>query len=302
MGECFPPGSASNFAASGLIANNAGGAIIDPACVAKRIILVAPTLLFRDGLAEILQRQDRRIIGSCETLIEAISALAEMDPPDLFIVQSEAGQDDSLFAQVQERKADFPNSYWLVLSRQMDSKFLKSAVAVGIDACLSTASSADVLRLQVELVLLGHSFVKTELTQVLVQLDRGGKHTTVTSPIGTCAPPPFVALQTSHMLDADTGPRKEDGQAPVKRPRPHDTMLSVRELEILKQLVEGQPNKTIARNLDIAEATVKVHVKALFRKMHVANRTQAAISATQYLQQPDADAWAISVKHGHALR
>jgi DNA-binding NarL/FixJ family response regulator len=194
----------------------------------------------------------------------------------------------------------------------MDTRFLKSAVEAGIDACLSTASSADVLRLQAELVMLGHSFLKTELTQVLMELDNGGDQTTLTSPMGTnpmgatpsgvCETPLFVALPTSYILDVDAAPRKEDGQAPVKRPRPHDTMLSVRELEILKQLVEGQPNKTIARNLDIAEATVKVHVKALFRKMHVANRTQAAISATQYLQQPDADGWAISVKHGHELR
>ena len=55
--------------------------------------------------------------------------------------------------------------------------------------------------------------------------------------------------------------------------------LSARELLILKSLVKGDSNKHIARQLDIAEATVKVHVKAILRKIRVRNRTQAAIWA-----------------------
>ena len=53
--------------------------------------------------------------------------------------------------------------------------------------------------------------------------------------------------------------------------------LSCREIEILQCLTNGQSNKAIAKNLDIAEATVKVHVKRILRKAHVANRTQAAL-------------------------
>ena len=50
---------------------------------------------------------------------------------------------------------------------------------------------------------------------------------------------------------------------------------------ILKDLVKGLPNKIIARKLDIAEATVKVHMKSVLRKVRVANRTQAAIWALE---------------------
>jgi len=53
--------------------------------------------------------------------------------------------------------------------------------------------------------------------------------------------------------------------------------LSPRELVILRCLIEGNSNKGIARKIDIAEATVKVHVKAILRKIRVQNRTQAAI-------------------------
>ncbi|WP_456802300.1 LuxR C-terminal-related transcriptional regulator [Bradyrhizobium sp. USDA 4474] len=53
--------------------------------------------------------------------------------------------------------------------------------------------------------------------------------------------------------------------------------LSPRERAILSCLIEGDSNKCIARKINIAEATVKVHVKAILRKIRVQNRTQAAI-------------------------
>jgi two-component system, NarL family, nitrate/nitrite response regulator NarL len=55
--------------------------------------------------------------------------------------------------------------------------------------------------------------------------------------------------------------------------------LSHKERLILADLMEGLPNKVIAKHLDIAEATVKVHVKAVLRKIRVQNRTQAAMWA-----------------------
>ncbi|MBT0667230.1 response regulator transcription factor [Novosphingobium profundi] len=56
-------------------------------------------------------------------------------------------------------------------------------------------------------------------------------------------------------------------------------LLSEREIDTLHCLVMGYPNKVIAYRLDISEATVKVHVKAILRKLMVQNRTQAAIWA-----------------------
>lgn len=53
--------------------------------------------------------------------------------------------------------------------------------------------------------------------------------------------------------------------------------LSGRESDILSFLIMGCPNKVISRRLMISEATVKVHVKAILRKLRVHNRTQAAI-------------------------
>ena len=55
--------------------------------------------------------------------------------------------------------------------------------------------------------------------------------------------------------------------------------LSKRGQLILWHLTQGAPNKQIARELAVAEATVKVHVKAILRKIRVTNRTQAAMWA-----------------------
>lgn len=56
-----------------------------------------------------------------------------------------------------------------------------------------------------------------------------------------------------------------------------DAHVSEREIEILQGLIAGEPNKVISRRLGITEATVKVHVKSILRKLNVMNRTQAAI-------------------------
>jgi two-component system nitrate/nitrite response regulator NarL len=58
--------------------------------------------------------------------------------------------------------------------------------------------------------------------------------------------------------------------------------LSSRERAILHCITEGAANKVIARKIDIAEATVKVHVKAILRKIRASNRTQAAIWAMNH--------------------
>ncbi|KIN60380.1 Response regulator receiver domain protein [Sulfitobacter noctilucae] len=57
--------------------------------------------------------------------------------------------------------------------------------------------------------------------------------------------------------------------------------LTPRELQVLKGLTEGKSNKEIARDLDITEPTIKLHVKTLYRKVGAANRTQAALIARE---------------------
>ncbi|MBC7810060.1 MAG: response regulator transcription factor, partial [Burkholderiales bacterium] len=57
--------------------------------------------------------------------------------------------------------------------------------------------------------------------------------------------------------------------------------LTPRELEVLKLLAEGLPNKTIARRLSISEHTVKFHVNAILSKLGAQSRTEAVVRATR---------------------
>lgn len=67
--------------------------------------------------------------------------------------------------------------------------------------------------------------------------------------------------------------------AATKERHPLEDRLSPREMQVLKGLCEGKANKEIARDLEIGEPTVKLHVKTLYRKIGAANRTQAAMIA-----------------------
>jgi two-component system nitrate/nitrite response regulator NarL len=86
-------------------------------------------------------------------------------------------------------------------------------------------------------------------------------------------------------------PRLEDFRSVISLPANEQSMpgnevvrsLSRRELVILRTLTEGASNKIIARKLVITESTVKVHMKAILRKLRLQNRTQAAIWARTHL-------------------
>ncbi|MGD9502585.1 MAG: LuxR C-terminal-related transcriptional regulator [Methyloceanibacter sp.] len=73
--------------------------------------------------------------------------------------------------------------------------------------------------------------------------------------------------------------------------------LSRRETLILRMLMQGASNKVIARNLVITESTVKVHMKAILRKLRLQNRTQAAIWARNNVTEDD---WSMRASAGAA--
>jgi len=70
------------------------------------------------------------------------------------------------------------------------------------------------------------------------------------------------------------------GDEPAKSESAMD-QLTPREQEILCLLAEGQSNKVIARNLGISDGTVKLHVKAILRKLNVHSRVEAAVIAVE---------------------
>ncbi|WP_282027126.1 helix-turn-helix transcriptional regulator [Limimaricola cinnabarinus] len=80
-----------------------------------------------------------------------------------------------------------------------------------------------------------------------------------------------TVFQTTHSKRKATG-----GQPAGSARQVHAGQLTNREMEILHDIAQGYPNKTIARRLQISANTVQVHASAIFRKLDVDNRTQAA--------------------------
>jgi len=81
---------------------------------------------------------------------------------------------------------------------------------------------------------------------------------------GTYIPPLILEQQTASL-----------------QPRPETASLTTRQMEILQYLHQGQQNKVIAYELDLSEATVKVHVRHIFSVLGVKNRTQAVQKALE---------------------
>ncbi len=196
--------------------------------------------------------------------------------PDLFVVSLPTpGRCEHEFARIRVLRAKMPTARWIMLCRTADIGFLRDAIESGINALLLEDSPGEALHFAADLVMHGLSFISVDLAKIMA----------VASP-GPVATPEAPASARWCKLPQYEASQAVDRPAPPSAsvPREWQVNLSDRESEILRGLVAGHPNKLIARDLQIAEATVKVHVKALLRKMQVTNRTQAAISALQFLR------------------
>jgi len=80
-------------------------------------------------------------------------------------------------------------------------------------------------------------------------------------------------LEQSRLTEAIQTPDKQDETALAK--------LTRREREVIVMLGHGASNKDIAQSLDLVEATVKIHVQGILRKLNLSNRVQAALLAVR---------------------
>lgn len=85
----------------------------------------------------------------------------------------------------------------------------------------------------------------------------------------------FSPEMTAKLVKSLISPQPAQGAQPL-------SSLTPRELEILGYLAAGHSNKIIARHLDLAESTVKVHVQNLLRKLNLSSRVQAAVYAIRH--------------------
>jgi two-component system, NarL family, nitrate/nitrite response regulator NarL len=214
-----------------------------------RLLIAARSRLVREGL--------KLTLNEAPYLIEDTPSVAAAEPPaerapDMVLwgpaTPLEHLRDEIAFA----RRAWGGSDPKLILIADVASTAIaRRLAALDLDAVLSDDISAEILHRSIELVALGERL----FPHVRAAPAKEG--------------PPSRG-------DVVAFPRRTAPEAP---PRAYDVVLSGRESQILQQLVDGATNKVIARQLQIAEATVKVHVKGLLRKIRATNRTQAAIWA-----------------------
>ncbi|XWX05485.1 response regulator transcription factor [Aggregatilineales bacterium SYSU G02658] len=203
--------------------------------------------LFRDGLCNALQgHEDIEIVGTCEDGIKAV-IMAQQLQPDIMLVD-----------------VNLPGQNGILAMRHLRREMHKAPAVI-----ILTAHHDDEQLLQV----FGSGAIgftdKTVHPDMLVHFVRGaarGYHVVE----GQLMSPDEFATWFQNRLTRLHGQATTNDIGPV---------LTYREMEILRYLVDGMLNKEIAHELGLSEQTVKNHVTSILRKLNVKDRTQAAVTA-----------------------
>lgn len=140
---------------------------------------------------------------------------------------------------------DLPGVPVIVLSGSEDPSLMRELLDLGVQGFIPKAYSPDIMLSAVRLVLSGGVYVP----QMMLH-----------------------APDNQHEGSNDSGRQMHER---LQR------LLTERQIEVLRLLSRGKPNKLIARDLGISEGTVKIHLAAIFRALNVRNRVEAVITAQQ---------------------
>jgi two-component system, NarL family, nitrate/nitrite response regulator NarL len=220
--------------------------------------------LFREGLRLMLSKTRFRP-RACVSKPDDLKVIPS-DGSVLFIVGIEQNQDS--ICRVIRRK--YPGSFIVAVSDETHLEELRSALDDGANAALLSSVSPPTLVSALNSVTSGPLLVMDQhLWGVEVQ---PSEETSLELAPTKRAPPLFLDVP---LIPNSPQWTTENDPQPVEQ-------LSAREIAILARIVRGESNKHVARFYNIAEPTVKAHVKAIFRKLGASNRTQAAIWALNH--------------------
>lgn len=221
----------------------------------EKVVVIGPGSIFRAGLVSLLGTMgfDRTEPADDIAALRPMVGEQSHDVLLLVLLANLSVSIETVAPMVGELRAIAPFAKIVFLAERLDIELLSACFSAGANAYLLVRISRDALCESLRLVCTGEKVFPSELASLFPEL---------TAVSGDAK----ISFSTSECKD-----------------------LSSREAQILQCLTNGQSNKLIARNLDIAEATVKVHVKRILRKVHVANRTQAALWAiSKGVAQPPA--------------
>jgi len=212
---------------------------------AIRLLVVDDHPLFRRGLVSLLSQDSRfSVVGEAGDIGEAFRILSHQEP-DLLLLDNHLPGVKGVEAIV-SLKQGHENLRILMLTVSEDEDDLANALQNGADGYLLKTLESDQLCEAIVKVAEGQSVVSPEMMSKLVSALR---QPTVPSAIESDNGHPLKALER----------------------------LSPREMEIFLLIAKSLSNKHIARDLDIAETTVKIHIQHIFKKLEMTSRVQVAV-------------------------
>lgn len=228
-----------------------------------RVMVVDDHTLFRRGLIALLSR-DRRlsVVADAADAGEALRH-AKSIQPDVMLLDNHLPGVHGIDALPQLLEA-CPSMKVVMLTVSEDANDLANALARGAAGYLLKTIDGDALADAVLRVLTGESVVSPEMTTKLIAAYRNA-----------ITQPSTEEVQAGATVPVEPEPVAPQGDTGLSR-------LSPRENDILREIARGASNKEIARTLNIAETTVKIHVQHILRKLNLTSRVQAAVYATTH--------------------
>jgi two-component system nitrate/nitrite response regulator NarL len=245
-------------------------------------VLVGPSALLREGLARILTAAGFRILASASSLDD--SALSSLPQEQSTLLIIDFGDDvDKALGQIDSFKRRHPAGRVAVLAHQQQSTEMVSAFRAGANAYLVEVATCETFIKSLELVMLGVTLLPPEILAFISDRNDRNNNGGAAGYSGRAADeddpdneyPDDDSSDFGELVENEVGTNEHVQQAMTS----YTPRLSARQQSILGCLIQGDSNKAIARKMAITEATVKVHVKTILRKIRVHNRTQAAIWA-----------------------
>jgi DNA-binding NarL/FixJ family response regulator len=209
-----------------------------------RILLADDHLLFRKGLAQLLDSQpDFQVIGEATNGLEAVTQTQSLHP-DLVLMDINMPNSDG-FEATRHIKSKIPDVRVVMLTVSEDADDLKAAIQCGADGYLLKNLSPETLFQQLRGLASGEAPISRAMTGKL-----------------------FSQLAQKSQ--------------PVAQPTTATGTLSKRENQVLALVASGYSNQEIADELGIAHNTVKNHLRNILSKLEVKNRAQAAAYAVSH--------------------
>ncbi len=209
-----------------------------------RIVIADDHGIVREGLRALLTRPGIQVIGEADSGAKAVE-LARMLQPDLMLLDIRMPDGDGLQALAQI-KAVSPTTSVIMLTTYANPGYLARAISGGASGYLSKEVNPEQIVRAVRAAAAGDELIDRSL------------------------------LQSALAQAVDySPPTPEPTEIPIES-------LSERELEVLRLIAAGMNNAMIAETLNVSLATVKTHVRHILDKLHVSDRTQAALWAARH--------------------